>query len=206
MDIADYLAIIKRNLAVIISCVILFVAAALLVTWQRPVSYQSSVAVEVTRYQLQSQAEVSYFQYDNFYNTQVATTFANNLVGWAAAPSIVAQTYKDAGYELPNVGLRDLGKTFTAKKKTDGSSVVDINYTSQDSQKAQKMIITLSDVLKEKIEKSNSADASARFSVLTSDPVVIANPKTYALNSIIAGLFGLFIAVSFSFLRESLKK
>lgn len=206
MDIADYITIIRKNIALIISTTIIFVAISLGVTWQRPVSYQSSVAIEVTRYQVQSQRDVDYFQYDNFYNTQVATTFANNLVGWAAAASIVAQTYESAGYELPKASLRDLGKTFTAKKKTDGSSVVDISYSSKDSQKAEKMIVAISEVLKEKIENSNSADSSAKFSVLTSDPVVIASPKTYTLNSIIAGLFGLFISISLSFLRESLKR
>lgn len=190
----------------IVAATILFAALALVVTWKRPVSYQSSSAIEVTRYPIMKQAEVNYFQYDNFYNTQVATTFANNLVGWSSAPSIVAQTYKEAGYEVPPVSIRDLGKTFTAKKKTDGSSVVDLSYTSKDAIMAQKMMVTLTEVLKEKIEDSNKTDASAKFSVNSSDPVIVANPKTYTLNAVIAALFGIFLSVSLAFIRESTKK
>ena len=205
MDIADYLAIVKKNAAMIVVVTILFAALALVITWKRPVSYQSSSAIEVTRYPIMKQAEVNYFQYDNFYNTQVATTFANNLVGWSSAPSIVAQTYKEAGYDVPPVSIRDLGKTFTAKKKTDGSSVVDLSYTSKDAVMAQKMMVTLTDVLKEKIEDSNKTDASAKFSVNSSDPVIVANPKTYTLNTVIAALFGIFLSVSLAFIRESTK-
>lgn len=206
MDIADYLAILRKNVVMIVGVTIVFVTIAIAVTWKIPVDYQSSCAVEVSRYQTQNQSDVSYFQYDNFYNTEVATTYANNLVGLATAPSIVAETYQRAGIAIPDVSLKDLGKTFTAKKKVDGSSVVDLTYSSKDSQKSEVMITTLSKILKEKIEDTNADDASAKFNVATSSTVVVANPKTYTLNAIIAGIFGLFLAVSYSFLRESLKK
>lgn len=206
MDITDYLSVLKKNLVMIILVVVLFVAITLIVTWQKPVSYQSSSAIEVTRYQVLQQSDVAYFQYDNFYNTQVATTFANNLVGLSSAPSIVSQTYKDAGYEIPPVSIRDLGKTFTAKKKADGSSVVDLSFTSNDYTMAKKMMVTLTNILKEKLENNNAIDSSARFSINIVEPVIVANPRMYALNAVIAGLFGLFVSVSFAFIKESAKK
>lgn len=206
MDIVDYLKILRKNLAVIVCVTIIFVVAAILITWERPVSYQSSCAIEVVGYQVQNQSDVNYFQYDNFYNTQVATTYANNLVGWVAAPSIIAETYKEAGLEMPAVSLKDLGKTFTAKKKADGSSVVDISYSSKNYDQSKAMISTLSNVLKEKIESANVDNASAKFSTVASTPVVVATPKSFGLNSAIAGIFGLFLAASYAFLRESIKR
>lgn len=206
MNLAEYINILKKNLIFIILLTLIFVGVTILVTWKKSTVFQSSSAIEITRYQTLKQSEVEYFQYDNFYNTQVATTFANNLVGWAGAPSIVAQTYKEAGYDVPSVSLRDLGKTFTAKKKSEGSSVVDITYSSKDQVKAEKMISSLTLILKEKIEDNNQTDSSAKFNVNLSNPVIIASPKMYALNSVIAGLFGLFIAIGYSFVKESLKK
>lgn len=206
MDIIDYLNLVKKNIALILSSIVIFVAIALLLTWKTPVTYQSSSALEITRTPLQTQSNVEYFQYDNFYNTQVATTFANNAIGLIGAPSVVAETYQKAGYEIPPSNLRDLGKTFAAKKKTDGSSVVDVNYSSKDKTKAQTMIASLSSIIKEKIESNNAKDTSARFTVNVTNPVIIATPKMYTLNAIVAGIFGLFISISYALIANSIKK
>lgn len=206
MDIIDYLNIIKKNIILIVSVIIIVTGITLILTWGTPPTYQSSSAIEITRSPLQTQSNVEYFQYDNFYNTQVATTFANNVVGLIGAPSIVAETYQGAGYEIPPSNLRDLGKTFTAKKKTDLSSVVDVSYSSKDKAKAEAMIKTLSSIIKEKIESNNAKDTSAKFTVSVTDPVIISNPKMYTLNAIVAGIFGLFISIGYALILNSIKK
>ena len=203
MEIGDYFKIIKKNLPAIFLIPIVFAVITLVVTWQSPFSYQSSSAIEITRYQTQKQDEVNYFLYDNYYNTQVATTFSDNVVGWVSTPSTVAETFREAGLALPRVSLRELGKTFTAKKKVDKASVVDLSYTSNNPEKAEKLMQTLTGVLKNKVEKYNSTDSSAKFVVTTANPVVIASPKLYTLNTIIAVFVGLFISLGYLFLKES---
>lgn len=202
MEINDYLRILRKSIWTILATVVIFVALALTLTWRVALTYQSSSAIEITRNPIQTQTNVEYFLYDNFYNTQVATTFANNVIGWIGAPSVVAQTYQQAGYDIPAVNLRDLGKTFTAKKKTEGSSVVDISYGSKDREKAQKMITTLTAIIKEKVESNNTKDSSAKFAVNISQPVIVPSPKAYALNAVVAGLFGLFLSISFSLISR----
>jgi len=116
MEFADYIRIVKKNLLMIVVVTVLFGLAAGIVTARQDTSYQASTSIEIARLQSVDQNKVGYFQYDDFYATQVATTFSDNVVGWLASPAMVAEIFQKAGYDLPSGNLKDLGKVFTAKK------------------------------------------------------------------------------------------
>lgn len=206
MEFSAFMQIFKKNIWIFLVVVIVFGVVAFAFTYQKPATYQATSAMEVARSQTQKQSQVPYYEYDNYYNVQVSAGLSDNLVGWLAAPSTVAQIYKNAGYDIPKAKLTDLSKVFTVKKKVASSSVLDVSYTSPDPDKAQNLIKAAMDDLKSKVEQYNKADDSAKFSVNVSDPVVIISPKPTAINTVIAIVIGLLVSVGIAFGKESLKK
>jgi capsular polysaccharide biosynthesis protein len=206
MEIADYLAMIKKNIAVFIVMIVLFGGATAYFTATQKTVYQTSIAVDVTRHQSQKQSDVNYFQYDNYYNTQAAGAVSNNIAGWVSSASVVSDIFLASGYEQPTGTIREISKTFTAKKSVADSSVVDISYSSDDSAKAQALIKKVGETVKAKISSYNETDSSGKFEVFVSEPVVVETPKMVVLNTIIAAIIGLFLAFAYASIKESLKK
>ncbi|MDH4358623.1 MAG: Wzz/FepE/Etk N-terminal domain-containing protein [Candidatus Berkelbacteria bacterium] len=203
MELKDYVQIIKKNLIMIIVVAAILGLAAYFVTLRQEPTYNSTIGIEITREQTAKQAEVPYYLYDNYYATQVATTLSDNIIGWLSAPSFVSEILTKAGYEAPSGSLREISKTFTAKKKISTSSVVDISYSSTDSQKAEKIIQTAASLLRDKTEALNSAKEAAKYVTSVSTPVVITTPKPLLLNTLIGVLVGLFLSVGYAFLKNS---
>lgn len=206
MGLAEYLSIIKKYIWVILVTTLVFALVAYSLTIRQKTNFQSSTGIEISRSETIKQSSVPYYEYDNYYGTQVATTLADNVVGWLSSPAMVAKIFQKAGYPLPPGNLRFLGKIFTAKKQVATSTVINISYSSTDEKQSQKLITAAADVLKKQIESENTSGNSSVFRVNTPDPVVIPAPKPIALNIAIAAIIGLFLSLSFSFLRESLKK
>jgi len=206
MEIKEYFQILKRNWILIVATITIFCLVAFLVTEKQPYNYQSSSAIEIIRYQTQRQADVPYFQYNNYYANQAAAAVSDNIISWLSSASTVAEIYQRAGYPLPTASIRALSKTFTVQKKITTSAVIDISYSSKDREKAIKLIKTASELVKERVEQQNSSDTSSILSVRVNEPVSIAEPKPIGLNTGIAGFAGLLVALGIVSIREALRK
>lgn len=206
MDFTEYLNVFKKNWILIIVFMVIFGALAFVLTNRQATTYQSSIALEVNKQQDVKQSNVSYYQYDNYYNVQAAAAFSDNIVGWMTAPSTAAEIFKDAGYDLPKGDLVSLGKEFVAKKNLATSSVVNITYSSTDPDKAEKLIKTAAKTMSDKVSQFNTTESGAKFSVFTSDPVVVVVPKQTTVNTVVAVIVALLLCTGISFARESLKK
>jgi len=207
METKEFWQIIWKNIWLIIIILVLFVAAAIIMTVRKPAVYQSSAAVEINRVQTLKQSQAPYFQYDNYYSVQVAGTLAGNMVEWLASPSMVERIYQKAGYSLPpQASLKDLAKIFTATKKLSNSNVVSVAYSSSDKVQSEKIINAVGDVMKERIAEDNKNDNSAQSIVNVSQPIVVEQPKQTALNAITAGVVGLFLGLGISFVKDGLKR
>lgn len=206
MEIKEYFQVLRRNWILIVVTIIVFCLVAFLVTKRQPYNYQASSAIEIVRYQTQRQADVLYFQYDNYYANQAASAVSDNAIGWLSSASTVAEIYQKAGYPLPTANIRNLGKTFTLQKKVSTSAVIDVAYSSRDQEQARNLIKTASEVVKERVEQQNKNDTSSVLSVRVNEPVSIADPKLTGLNTAIAGFVGLLMALGIVSIREALKK
>jgi len=206
MEIKEYVHILKRNMAFLIVILVVFIGFAWISTAMKDTSYNGSAAFEIIRVPSLKQSEVTYFQYDNFYASEVAASASDNMIGWLGSASTVADIYQKAGYEVPDTSLKELGTTFTATKKKDSSSVIDISYSSPDRERAARLIKAATEILKSKVDDYNQADTSAVFTTKFSDPVIIPQPKATLLNSLIAGFIGLIIALGLISIKEALKK
>jgi capsular polysaccharide biosynthesis protein len=206
MRISDYIKILRKSWYLMIIIIALFAGIAVFVTIRQKPTFQASAAVEITRFQNLRQQDVNYFQYDNYYNTQVAASLSDNIIGWLGAPSTVSEIFANAGYPQPEGTLTDIGKIFTVKKKVSTSSVLEISHSSADSQMSSQLVAKAVDVVRKKVESYNSADNAAAFKASTSLPVVVEAPKQTALNGIVAGIVGIFVALAIIFAREALRK
>jgi len=206
MSFAEYLNVFKKNWILIVTSMIVLGLAAFILTNRQATTYQSSTALEINKQQDIKQAEVSYYQYDNYYNLQAAASFSDNIIGWMSAPSTVAEIFKNAGYDLPEGDLVSLGKVFTAKKNLSTSSVVNITYASTDPDKAEKLIKTAAQAMTGKVSNYNVTESGAKFSVIASDPVVVVVPKQTVINTIVAVVVGLLLSAGIAFAKDSLKK
>jgi capsular polysaccharide biosynthesis protein len=206
MEIKEYFQILRRNWILIVATIIVFCLVAFFVTEKQPYNYQSSSAIEIIRYQSQSQADVPYFQYNNYYANQAAAAVSDNIIGWLSSASTVAEIYQRAGYPLPAASIRALSKTFTIQKKIGTSAVIDVSYSSKNQEQAITLIKTASEVVKERVEQQNKSDTSSILSVRVNEPVSIAEPKPTGLNTSIAGFAGLLVALGIVSIREALKK
>ena len=206
MEFADYLNVFKKNWILIVCSMIVLGSIAFILTVRQPTTYQASAALEVNKQQTVKQTDVSYYEYDNYYNVQAAAAFSDNIVGWMSAPATVAEIFKSAGIDLPRGDLVSLSKIFTAKKSLATSSVITIAYSSTDPDQAKKLIKTANEVMTNKISQYNTADTSAKFTVVTSEPVVVVAPKQITINTVIAVVVGLLLATGLAFAKESVKK
>lgn len=205
MEIKDYYLILKRNVWLIIAITIVFgVVAYIFSAIQKPV-YQSSIAMEIDRIPAQTQSEVNYYQYDNFYASAVSASLANNMIDWISSASTVTSVFEKAGYPLPTNDIKGLAKIFTVAKKQDTSSVVSIAYASQDQSQAEKVIAVADQVMQDKVADYNKNDSSAKFITRSDQPVVVAAPKQTVLNIIIAVFLGFVISLGVVSIREALK-
>jgi len=206
MEIKDYVRIIKNNIWAILIIIVIFVGMTLIFTAKKAVSYDASSTIEVVRAQSQDQSKVPYYQYDNYYSGLAAGSLSDNMIGWIASPSTVAEIFAKANYPLPSSDLKTLSKTFTARKSLSTSAVVTITYSSTDKEKAAALVSESSSILKEKIQQYNKVDTSANFNSIVGNTVVIEAPKNYTINLLLAAFVGILISLSYAFLKESLRK
>jgi len=206
MEFHDYYALLKKNLAVLVTTTLLFGVVAAIFTIKQKTTYQTSMTIDISRHQNQKQSDVNYFQYDNYYTSQVASALADNATSWLSSPSIVSSIFTKAGYEAPEGSLKDMAKIFTAKKKVASSSAIDLSYVSDDKQKSETLIKQAGETVSDRVSNYNKTDTSGKFETYLSDPIIVETPKSVTLNTIIAALIGLFLALSFAVVKESLKK
>jgi capsular polysaccharide biosynthesis protein len=205
MEIKDYYLILKRNLFLLIIVTLLFgVVAYLFTNYQKP-TYQSSIAIEISRIPALSQSQVDYYQFDNYYTSTVAAQLATNISDWIISPSTVTEVFQQAGYPLPTGDLKGLTKVFTVSKKQESSSVITASYSSSDQTQAEKIISAAGEAVKENIDEYNKAESAGKFLARASEPVVIANPKKTGLNTVIALFLGFVISLGIISLKEALK-
>ena len=205
MEIKDYYLILKKNLWLIILITVLFAAFAYIATSVSKPIYQSSVAIEINRTPSQSQSEVEYFQFDNYYSQAVSNFISTTVADSLTSASTVARIFETADYPLPDVDVRSLGKTFTTKKKQETSAIIDISYESKDRTQAEKVISAAAIVAQDKINEYSKTDQAGKYTAKSDMPVTVTAPKQIVINTLIATFLGFLISLGVISIRESLK-
>lgn len=188
MELKEYILIFKKNLGLFVTVVILVIVAGILFQLFRPISYKSSITLNVTRTGFEETQE---YRYDNFYRLQADERFADTVVRWLGSPGIVTDILGDAGLDSSKLSQWKLSRFFNAKRLS--SQVIEVNFIRNDVDTAKKLSESLVRMVNIETDKLNEIQREENwFMVLGSDPVVKQNKIPWGillLSSIAIGIF-----------------
>jgi len=190
MDLKEYLAIIKKQQKTFGFVIFLVVAIILIYFLFRPVSYSTSLTINITRL---GQQRTYYYQYDDFYRLQADEKFAETLVEWLKSPRTVSDIYSEAGLNLQAMSSRKLSKIFRAQKLS--PQLVAISYGSTNEEIAKNISSAIS---KKLTENTNSLNQDQKedtwFKIIAHDPVIVRDDFNWIFVLGVALILGIFLA------------
>lgn len=188
MDLKEYILIIRNNTRMfggIVVGVILLVFAYFVF---RPVTYTTSLMLNVAREGTQETAD---YKYDNFYRIQADEKFSETIVEWVASPAVEEDIFLQAGIDTKQFTLNQLSKSFKAEKRS--AQIVAVSFATPNLEQAKKLSVAISDVLTKNIQSLNSEkEKNEWFKIVSHEPVIVRDsfdPKIIFLAALVLGMF-----------------
>lgn len=128
MEFKEYLAIIKSNFKLFGSIVAIVILASFSYFYLKPISYEASLVLNITRSGLQKSDQ---YKFDDFYRLQADEKFAETLVQWIKSPRVALDIWTAAGNSPENLSLKQLTKLFKAEKLS--SQIVSVKFSTANS-------------------------------------------------------------------------
>jgi len=190
MELKEYLEIIKKQWKTFVFIIFLVIAGSLLYFLFRPISYSTSLTINITRTGRQITGN---YKYDDFYRLQADEKFAETLVEWLKSPRTVANILEEAEIGINNMSNRKLAKVFRVQKLS--SQVISVSYGSENRIYAEKISVAIGKVLEENTRILNQDQReSSWFKIIPHEPLIIKDQFNLALITIIAFSLGAFLA------------
>lgn len=190
MELKEYIEIVKKNFHVflyVVGCIILL---GLVYYFLRPVSYTTSITIDITRKGAQSTPD---YKFDDFYRLQADERFAETLVGWLKSPSVVSEIFRKAGEDTGKMTQKNLTKVFDSKKVS--SQVVIISFSTKNMDESGRIAESLLSALVENTDNLNKDQNQENwFKIIGKDNITKKN--TVSLAWLILGMLlgGIFVA------------
>ncbi len=190
MDLKEYIKIIKNNFKLFLLIVVIVVAASFAYFCTRPVSYDTSLVLNITRGGASASTD---YNYGGFYRLQADEKFAETVVRWLKSPRIVLDIFQEAGLDSKNISVKKLSKIFKAEKMS--SQIVSISFSSESDKQAMKTAQAISKTVLQNTQVLNK-DQKERdwFEVVALEPVIIESKISYILVFAVSLLAGIFLA------------
>lgn len=193
MELKEYFKILKNNAKIFWGVVILVVAGSYAYFQLRPVSYLTSLTLNISR---QGKQETSEYKYDDFYRLQADEKFAETIVQWLQSPRTVTDIYAKAGIDTRQLTLRQLSKSLKAEKLS--SQLVAVKFSAANENAAQKISHSLVTVISENTENLNKKqNENTWFVIMAHNPIIVQN--TFDLLGVFVISLAVGIFVSFWF-------
>jgi len=190
MELKEYLAILKKYQQTFWFVVFLIVSMGLLYFLFRPISYSTSLTVNITRAGQQATPD---YKYDDFYRLQADEKFVETIVEWLKSPRTVADIYSEANLDFKNMSLKKLSRAIKAEKLS--SQVVAISFGSKDQETAKNISQAINKVLAKNISGLNeNQKENTWFEVVAHDPITIQDSLNFILVILISLSLGIFCA------------
>jgi len=190
MELKEYLKILKKYSKTLIFVIFLVTAFGLIYFLFKPISYSTSVTINITR---NGQRITEDYQYGNFYRLQADEKFAETLVEWLKSPRSVANIYENSGFNLQNISLKKLSKAFRAEKLS--SQVVSVSYGTNDEKTAKKIANSIEKILSENTSSLNQYQKEESwFKIIAHKPLIIRDNPNLIFVFCSFLLIGIFIA------------
>jgi capsular polysaccharide biosynthesis protein len=188
MELKEYLHILKKKKSLFVFVIIIVIAAVFSYFLFRPIAYETSLDLNITRSGSQN---TEGYKYDDFYRLQADEKFAETLVEWLKTPRIVKDIYAGAGVDREKDSLRSLEKNFRVEKMS--SQLVSVTFSEKDRKTAEKISNSLVDEVRANTENLNSGQKeNTWFEIVSHEPVIVMrsfSPMIVFLSSLIGGIF-----------------
>lgn len=190
MELKEYIQIIKQNIKIFFTVVVLIVLGSFAYLYLRPVSYSTTLTLDVTRQGSQNTPD---YKFDDFYRLQADEKFAETIVQWLQSPRTVTEIYLKSGINPEQLTLRQLTKYFKAEKLS--SQMVAVRFSASNLNIARKISAALPEIISKNTERLNqNQKENTWFQVVPQEAVIIQNTFDPFLVFVITLAIGIFAA------------
>jgi capsular polysaccharide biosynthesis protein len=201
MELKEYIQIIKKDKSLFVGTILLAVLAVFVYHSLKPVSYATSLTLEITRKGAQTTAD---YKFDDFYRLQADERFGETIVQWLKSPAVVSKIFQTAGLDSSGMNLRALAGLIKADKLS--SQLVSVSFSTKNMEESQKIYQAISKVLNDNTEKLNIEQKQDNwFIIKAQEPVIIKNKNNSLLSFLASLLAGMFIGFWAVLIRHYLK-
>ncbi len=201
MELKQYLKIIKKHYKLILIITILVGASSFIFTLKRPVVYDTSLSLFITRTTTQATQD---YKYDGYYAIKAAELFSDTVKQWLESPEVVIEIYKKAGIDLELESLKKLRKKLKAYKMS--SQYVEVRFKAEEKEKAQKISGVIPSVLQSRAQQLTWSSRDLAFYIRATSPVIVANIPKPLFNGLIGLVSGFVLGVFVAFFMVYLGK
>lgn len=188
MEFKEYLAIIKSNFKLFGSIVAIVILASFSYFYLKPISYEASLVLNITRSGLQKSDQ---YKFDDFYRLQADEKFAETLVQWIKSPRVALDIWTAAGNSSENLSLKQLTKLFKAEKLS--SQIVSVKFSTANSETAKKISDSIIKIVSRETAALNQDQQEENwFEIVALSPVILisrVNPFLLFLATLAMGMF-----------------
>lgn len=189
MELKEYLNILKTHIKAFFLVVILAVIGGIAFLTFRPVAYNTSLTLNITRSGTQETAD---YKYDDFYRLQADEKFAETVVEWLKSPRTVADIYFSSDVNANQFNLGKLEKSLSSEKLS--SQIVSVKFLADTPEKAKKISDSISKVIAKNIESLNANQQEKNwFKIVAQDPVIAQNSLNFWVVILAALAVGIFL-------------
>jgi capsular polysaccharide biosynthesis protein len=168
MDLKEYLQIILKNIRVFIFVVVLVLVFGLTFFYARPVAYNASLALNITR---KSSEQTSAYKYDYYYRLGADEKFADTVVEWLKDPETVDRIYRSSGLSSSDFSLKKLTRILKPERRS--SQLVLVYFSASTPETAAHISESIKKELSQNVESLNSLQKDGNwFEILSQEPVI----------------------------------
>lgn len=194
MDLKNYLKIFLKNWFWFLAVIAIMIGAGLgFVQYKnsRPVTYQISLLLNVTRSGIQ---ETQDYRYDDFYRLQADERFADTVVRWIGTPRIATDVFNENGMVSGDISIKELSGFFKAKRLS--SQAIEVNFSAKSAREAQDISESLVKVINQEIKQLNQFQKEDSWFKIIGDEPVIKEYKADRRNILtIFSVLGIFLGI-----------
>lgn len=188
MEFKEYLAIIKSNFKIFGSIVAIVILASFSYFYLKPISYEVSLVLNITRNGLQKSDQ---YKFDDFYRLQADEKFAETLAQWIKSPRVALDIWTAAGNSPENLSLGQLTKLFKAEKLS--SQIVSVKFSTANPETAKKISDSIIKIVsRETVALNQDQQEENWFEIVALSPVILVsriNPFLLFLATLAMGIF-----------------
>ncbi|MFA5777012.1 MAG: hypothetical protein WC906_01050 [Parcubacteria group bacterium] len=168
----------------------------------RPISYEVSLLLNVTRTGIQS---TDNYRYDDFYRLQADERFADTVVRWLQNPRIVTNIYNEVGKMSGGIDLKTLSKIFKVQRLT--SQAISVEFSSESARDAQNISEAITKIINSESKNLNQYQKEdSWFKIIGDEPVIKEYKVTWSDVLPISIVLGIFLGIWVMLIRHYLKK